>query len=203
MVKQIIAVDIDDVLADSTDALRRVVNERLGVSLQPEDYHIENEDHWGHYEAVWKKHGLEGWIKLSDIEPMMVVNQSHVLPHDGALRTLKALNERYELVIVTSRPPGWRAATERWLNEHFPGIFKQILFTRESESSEHTSKGQICAENRVSWLIDDNVEHAQSAVDEGIDILLFGDYGWHHKVPPHFHRCKNWAQVLEYFGARG
>ena len=52
MDKPIIAVDIDDVLADSTDALRRVINERLGVNLTPEDYLIK-EDYWDHYEEVW------------------------------------------------------------------------------------------------------------------------------------------------------
>ncbi len=201
MTKQIIAIDIDDVLSDSAEALRQVVNKRLGVNLTPEDYQIHG-DYWNHYETVWNRHGLSDRIKLSDIEPMMIVNQSHVLPHRGAFQTLKDLSKRYDLVIVTSRPPSWEPATEQWLNEHFPGIFKTLLFTRKSVGSEHVSKGQICADNSVSWLIDDNVEHAQSAVDRGIDIVLFGDYGWHHKVPSHFHRCKNWNEVLEYFNAQ-
>ena len=190
MAKKIIAIDIDDVLADSTDALRRVVNKRLDVNLSPEDYYLEG-DYWDQYSKIWKRHGLEGRISLSDIEPMMVVSQSHVLPHEGALKTLKALKKNYELVIVTSRWPSWRRASEDWLDEHFPGIFERILFTREVKDSVHTGKGEICAENGVSWLIDDNVYHAQSAVDNGIEVILFGDYGWHHKVPPHFVRCKN------------
>jgi 5'(3')-deoxyribonucleotidase len=203
MRKQIIAIDIDDVLADSTDALRRVVNERLGVNLKPEDYHIQNEDYWNHYVTVWKSHGLEGKITLDDLEPMMVASQSHVFPHNQALKTLQNLKKRYELIIVTSRPPSWRPATEKWLGEHFPNIFGRILFTRESKDSKHTSKGEICANNNVDWLIDDNVEHAQSAADMGIEVILFGDYGWHHKVPPHFQRCKTWRTVLEYFDAQG
>lgn len=202
MGKPIIAIDIDDVLADSTDALRRVVNERLGVNLTPEDYLIKG-DYWGHYEEVWRRNGLEGRISMGDIEPMMIMNQSHVLPHDGAKRALETLSHDYELIIVTSRPPSWRNASRRWLDDHFPGIFSTILFTRRLVDSEHVSKGRICADKGVSWLIDDNVEHAQSAVDEGLEIILFGDYGWHHKVPPHFHRCKDWQQVLEYFDARG
>lgn len=202
MSKPIIAIDIDDVLADSTEALRLVVNKRLGVNLSKEDYQTPG-DYWNHYNDVWKRHGLEGRISLDDIEPMMVVNQAHVSPHDGALQALIKLSTRHTLIIVTSRPPSWRAATERWLDEHFPDIFEKVLFTRESKDSEHVSKGQICAENNVSWLIDDNVDHAQSAADEEVGVILFGDYGWHHKVPPHFHRCKDWKQVLEYFDAKG
>lgn len=203
MAKKTIAIDIDDVLADSTEALRLVVNKRLGVNLSPEDYQIPG-DYWNHYEEVWAKHGLGDRINLDDLEPMMVVNQAHVSPNDGALRALTGLSQRYILIIVTSRPLAWRAATERWLDKYFPGVFNKVLFTENTNDPEqHISKGQICAENNASWLIDDNVDHAQSAVDEGIDIILFGDYGWHHKVPAHFHRCKNWMQVQEYFDAWG
>lgn len=201
MFKPIIAIDIDDVLANSTDALRRVVNKRLRVDLLPEHYKIPG-DYWNHYETVWQVHGLEDKISLADIEPMMVKNQNHVLPHNDAYRTLKKLSKQYELIIVTSRPPSWRSATERWLGDNFPGLFDKILFTRGDEDSGHKSKGLLCAEHKASWLIDDNVQHAQSALDEGIDVVLFGDYGWHHKVPKHIYRCKDWSEVLRYFNGK-
>jgi uncharacterized HAD superfamily protein len=120
------------------------------------------------------------------------------MPH-AALNTLKKLAGRYRLIVVTSRPPSWRKATERWLEEHYPGIFSQVFFTRQSDGVDHETKGDVCEQHGADWLIDDNVEHAMSAHEKGIEVILFGDYGWHHTVPPHFTRCKTWADVLEYF----
>jgi 5'(3')-deoxyribonucleotidase len=202
MAKSIIAVDVDDVLADSTDALRRVVNERLSTNLSPEDYRVKG-DYWQYYETVWQKNGLTDRISLDDLEPMMIENQSHVEPHESAIDVLQELSKGYHLIVVTSRPPSWRRATEKWLEVHFPGIFGQIFFTRQSDDVDHETKGELCKEYGAKWLIDDNVEHAQSAADQGIDVVLFGNYGWHHKAPTHFHRCKNWTEVLEFFDARG
>ena len=156
--KQTIAIDIDDVLADSTEALRIEVNDRLQINLSPEHYKVAG-DYNRYYANIWKQHGIEDRIKMADLE-----------------------------------------ATDFWVDQHFPDTFDQILFTEESDGK---TKGQICRKYGASWLIDDNVEHAQSAVDAGVEIILFGDYGWHHKAPPHFHRCRDWAQVLEYFDARG
>ena len=199
MSKGVVAVDIDDVLANSTEALRIVVNKHLKVNLLPEHYQIPG-DYWSHYEEVWKRHGLEKRISLSDIEPMMEVNQSHVYPYDGAFQTLKFLSKYYELIVITSRPPSWRLATEQWLDANFSGLFKEVLFTRNSKDSDHKSKGQLLVEHNASWLIDDNVEHALSARDKNIKVILFGNYGWHHKAPVNMMRCKDWSAVREYFG---
>jgi len=199
MDKPVIAVDIDDVLADSTEALRLEVNDRLKVELTAEHYKIPG-DYRRYYESIWKRHGLESRINMKDLDPRMAEDQSHIEPNQQAEEVLRRLSERYSLIVVTSRPATWRKATERWLERHFKDMFSQILFIEETEGE---TKGRLCREHDADWLIDDNVEHAQSAVDEGLEVILFGDYGWHHKVPAHFHRCKNWRQVLEYFNARG
>jgi hypothetical protein len=196
--KLTIGIDVDDVLAKSTDALRTVVNKKLKVNLLPEHYQIQD-DYWGYYEAVWRQNGLADKISLADIEPMMELNQSHVLPYENTALALKTLSKNYELVVITSRPPSWRAATDRWLEEHFGNLFSKVIFTRETNTSEHKSKGRICVDNKASYFIDDNVEHAKSAHQLGIKVILFGDYGWQHTVPKHFVRCKDWQEVLEYF----
>ena len=201
MKKKVIAIDVDHVLADSTEALRLVVNERLNVNLLPEHYKIPG-DYWNHYEEVWRRHGVDDQISLEDIEPMMEANQSHVLPHRGAEKVLQILSKQYSLIIVTSRPYSWRSATENWLANNFPRIFSKVLFTNDLKNSTPKSKGQLCAENDVSWLIDDNIEHAKSAIGHNINVVLFGDYGWHHKAPADITRCRDWAAVLEYFDGR-
>jgi len=196
--KPIIAVDIDDVLANSTEALRIEVNTRLGVDLQPEAYQIKG-DYYNYYETVWRLNELAERITMDELDPQMKADQSHVLPHKGAAETLKKLGEQFELIIVTGRSSTWKDATERWLQQHFPDTFTKVLFGEGYQGIQRKSKGELCREHKVTWLIDDNVEHAQSAHDLGVNVVLFGEYGWQYHAPADFIRCADWKAVQEYF----
>src|SRR5665213_476181 len=156
MKRKVIAVDIDDVLGNSTEALRLEVNRQLGVNLLPEHYLVPD-DYTGYYQRVWQRHGLAERMSLEQLEPFMQTNQSHVPANDKAFQTLKKLSQSYEFIVITSRPSSWRPATQQWLSDNFPGLFDKLLFTEEGERK---TKGQLCVEHSAACLIDDNVEHA-------------------------------------------
>jgi 5'(3')-deoxyribonucleotidase len=197
MKKQIIAVDIDDVLADSTEALRLEVNQRLGIGLQAEHYNIAA-PYWGYYEQVWKQHGAN--ITLDELDSQMEASQMHVAPARGAKSVLRHLHQQFAIIAVTSRAATWRPATEQWAEHHFGGIIDKIVFTDNSRGARQTSKGIICASEGAQWLIDDNYEHCASAEVCGVQPILFGEYGWNQQ-PSDFIRCKDWQSVKEYFDA--
>lgn len=192
--KRVIALDIDDVLSDSMEAVRLEVNERLGVDLQPEHYAIPG-DYWGYYESVWAQHHLA--IGFDDLDERSV--KLRYAPIIGARLALEKLAQRYKLVAITSRKEDWRHMTLEWLDEHFPGVIDSVTFAGNKEHSVIRTKGEVCAELGAEWLIDDNVEHCLTARDHEVTPVLFGDYGWQHKVPDSLVRCKDWAGVLEYF----
>lgn len=198
MSKPIIAIDIDDVLARGTESLRLEVNKRLGVDLQPEHYAIPGE-YWDYYERVWEANGLSGRITMEELNPQMVADQSHVPPFDEAREVLKKLSKKYRLVIVTARNLDWEPATQRWLDAHFPHTFDCVHFAGNYASTQ--TKGDLCRKLGAEWLIDDNVGHAETALEQGIKVVLFGDYGWQKDIEIHkdIVRCRNWAAVLEYF----
>ncbi len=202
MPREVIAIDIDDVLADSTEALRLEVNDKLKIDLSADHYKVPG-DYWNYYETIWKQHGLEGRISMENLDPKMAEDQSHIHPTLGSREALDKLSKDYDLIVVTGRSSDWEEATHDWLQDYFPGLFAKIIFGDGFEALQAKSKGQLCLENNASYLIDDNVEHALSAKEKGVEIILFGEYGWHHKAPPHFHRCRNWTQVLEFFDAKG
>ena len=202
MNRPIIAVDIDDVLANSTDSLRREVNKRLGVDLQPEHYRVPGE-YWAYYERVWQAHGLGGQITMDELDPQMKADQSHVFPHDNAYDVLQELSKRFKLVVVTSRNQLWEKATAVWLERHFPGVFSDLLFAGRHDVERPQTKGEMCREVGASWLIDDNIGHCQTALDAGVKVVLFGSYGWHLNVPDTMVRCSDWHAVKEYFNRQG
>lgn len=202
MKKPVIAVDIDDVLASSTDALRVVVNNQLGVTLSPEAYKIDA-DYWGYYETVWESNGLLNRISLDGLEAQMRQDQSHIAPMPDAFTILSQIQSNYDLIVVTARSSKWAEATDGWLQAHYPAMFSEVIFAEGLEGIQEKSKGDLCFEAGAHWLIDDNIEHALSALERGLQVIVFGEYGWHYKgMPDGVIACKDWSAVGEYFRAR-
>jgi 5'(3')-deoxyribonucleotidase len=202
MSRKVIAVDIDDVLADSTEALRLIVNERTGASLSRDDY-MSTGEYWDYYEQVWARHGLSDKFQYSDIEKELALDQSYVPLLPGAVSAVRELNKRYDIVLITSRNTSWEDATRRWCKDYIFDHDINLFFTGSRHDSDYKPKGQLCKQLGVSILIDDNPTHCRSAIEEGVEALLFGSYGWHYDIPEQAVRCKDWPTVLEYFNNAG
>lgn len=197
MTKKLITVDIDDVIASSTEAFRLVVNQHTGANLTSEDYRVPHTGYNDYYEHVWRSHGLN--VIYDEFSLPMRVDQSHIALVDGAKNALTKLSKQYDIAFITSRSISWQDATHVYINTKLKGLKADIHFTEQ----EGTSKGQVCQELGAEWHIDDNPDHCKAVLAAGIKAILFGDYGWHHKAPKNIHRCKDWAAVLEYFDGRG
>lgn len=199
MSKKTIAVDLDDVIAASTDALRLEVNRVAGVQLTPRHYQIEGE-YWGYYEQVWAENKIDHLVSFESLPSDMAVTQKHIKLIEGAKEALRKLKKQYHLVVVTSRKVEWVSATQQWLEDVLPGVFDGISFVHHEDNDART-KGDACIELGASWLIDDNVEHCFSAKNRGVRSLLFGDYGWNRRVPDQSYDLivKDWQAVLEFF----
>lgn len=204
MPRKIVALDIDDVIADSTEALRITVNKRYSVNLTPEDYLLHDDGgYWGYYERVWEAHGLHH-ANLDDLDEDMVIDQSHVPLLPGASFAIGELSKRFDIILVTARDPTWERATLEWITGHFGKVFTSVYFAgrTKNDNDKTVSKGELCKQLGASVLIDDNPAHCRSALDVGIDAILFGDYGWHTDVTLKIKTCKDWPSVLEYFNGR-
>jgi 5'(3')-deoxyribonucleotidase len=196
--KQTIAIDIDDVIANTTEALRVRVNERVGVNLQPEHYQVKGE-YWGYYTRVWHAHGLAEKVHYGDIVQEMSDDQSYVPLLPGAALAIDELAKKFNLILITARESSWEVATRQWIDAHLTGKFIELYFMANHHDATAKNKGQLCRELGASWLIDDNAEHCQAAINEGIQAVLFGNYGWQLLIPKAAVRCMDWPAVVEYF----
>lgn len=192
--KTTIAIDIDDVVADSTETLRHAVNRKHGVELTKEHYRIKGKNR-RYYEYVWETNGLGGKAAFDDFHVVMTADQSHVELVEGAEKAVGHLKERFHLVFITARPVEWDGATRRWFTKHFGGDI-ELHFSQGYFNERGKTKGELCKELGAKWLIDDVPENCQSAVQEGVNAILFGDYGWSEDVPGAL-RCHTWAEVEE------
>ena len=201
MNRPLIAVDIDDTLADSTELIRLHVNSRYDVAIPKEAYRTEGE-YWGYYELVWAEHGVEE-LTLEDFfddEMVSEIMQVPLLP--SALFAIKELYRTFDIVIITSRRPERGALTRKWIENMFEGMTIDVHFSEAHKDESKMTKGQICKTLGATYLIDDNVGHCESALKEGATPLLFGEYGWHGSVPEGITRCKDWPAVLDYFNGK-
>lgn len=201
MTKPIIALDIDDVIASSTEALREQVNRRYKQSLKIEDYTSLEADYWGYYERVWEAHGLQG-IKYNDLQSDMMIDQSHVPLLPGASFAIAQISSKYHIALVTARDRTWENATLDWLKLHFGDVFVGVHFAGNKYDGDIT-KGELCKDVGASLLIDDNIDHCKSALDAGLETILFGNYGWHKgRDKEGIVHCQDWPAVLEFLDGR-
>jgi 5'(3')-deoxyribonucleotidase len=199
MSKQVIAIDVDDVLAISVPAWVEYSNKRWGTHLTADDY-------------------TEDWAKMWQIDQEEVQKRA-VEMREGALlkafpkfveaeEILKKLATKYKLVVMTSRGEALRQDTLDWLKEHFGDIFTEVHHTGFYDG-QHTdpfnmTKAALCKSVGVDYLIDDHPKHCFSVAEAGMKSLLFGNYSWNREytaknVPDGVVRVYNWQEVEAYF----
>jgi 5'(3')-deoxyribonucleotidase len=198
---QTIAIDIDDVLAASTEAIRLSINSKLGINLQPEHYKVPGE-YWGYYEKIFEEHAIEDTGLVQDFHTAIVDDAVIINPIDDAVSSISKIIKKYRVIFITARETAMEKTTRRWFSTHFDSSNIELYFSNNRINAEFKTKGELCIELGASILIDDNPGHCQSAIDNGIDAILFGEYGWHTKVPKDVIRCKDWESVLRYLDGR-
>lgn len=197
--RKIIAVDVDDVLADENNAVIEFMNQHYGLGLSAKDYDVVN-PYWGFWERVWGVTDEDGAVMHKKFVESGVKRHLKVIP--GAIDAINRLRQDYDLVIITSRMDAVIELTHDWLERHFPKTFKSIEFVVVWSGGDHkASKADIARSLKAEYLIDDNADHCRAADEAGIQALLFGDYGWNREevLPDSATRVKNWEEVLEFF----
>ena len=156
MEKRDLGVDIDGVLANHHELIRKHIFDVTGV-----DCPYEKQNQW-HYERedITREQEQEAFRRFYD-----TVEQCDVIP--GARQAVAALGAYYNIYVITSRPVNMaggkmRKKTENWIAEHGLQV-RDIIFTEDK--SLYTED--------VDWLIEDTSHIAQKFYDAGGNVLLF------------------------------
>ena len=193
MKKPVVAVDIDEVLTPFLEAFIRFHNREYHTDLKVGDF---------------KSYIFGHTLKVPEPEAVKRVLQfykSHDFrsnrPFIDAPAALKQLGEHYRLIIITSRHPMSQEQTLAWLEDHFPQTFGAVHFSTHLYLDQPlVTKTDICKQEGVEVLIDDNFDFAREAAGAGIRVLLFGkDYSWNQDevLPAGVERVRDWDQVLK------
>lgn len=131
-----------------------------------------------------------------------------IQPIPEALYNLIELKNHFELHAVTARPHIVREHTIQWINTHYPGLFSEFHFGNlYAKEGVKKTKSQICNEIGASALVDDCAGYAADCAINGINVILFGDYGWNKNLEEYYNvehaniinqrimRAYNWIEV--------
>lgn len=192
MIKEAIAVDLDDVLAEHVEAFINFSNKKYGTRLKVQDYY----ERWA---ELWQIENDEAERRAAEFHTSE--NISRYRMKIDSLDALKILSKYYDLYIVTARRKWVIEDTIEWVNKHYPNLFKGIHFVPIWEPNNKVTKAEICKEIGANYLIDDSPQHCNIAATNGIKAIMFGGYPWNNdkNTVDGVTRCTNWEEVLKYF----
>ncbi len=194
--KPIIAIDIDDVIAANAPAFIEYSNKKFGTHLTADDY----SERW---EDIWKVERQEALIRAHEYH-----ESGHIATYgiiDGASDALKKLKKNFKLVVLTTRRQSINQLTKDWIQNFYPDIFDDFIFTGFYDNPDidgrTLTKAELAKNIGAEYLIDDQLKHILASAEIGIKVLLFGDYFWNksNDLPKNVTRVKNWEEVLKYF----
>lgn len=163
-----IAVDIDEVLVPHLIPLAKYHHRKLPENtkypyLFREVFHVSEEQSQNMIREFYESR------EFKELKPIR-----------GSQYALSKLKNNNTLYAVTGRQECVRETTQIWLNEHFPGVFHDLVLTN-SFTSREIPKSAVCLALNLNVIIDDNYQICKDCFANEIDVINFvGDpvYPW-------------------------
>lgn len=187
---RVIAIDLDDVIINSSPIVAAYYNKRYGTNVGLKDMYSENLKAWG---------VSDGNVSIARVEKFLATEEFlNIPPSHEAISTIMMLSKKYELHIVTGRSFLIESETRKHIEHYFPKIFKSVEFTN-LYTHKKRNKADVCMAIGAGLLIEDHLGHAVPVAEAGIDVLLFGDYPWNQTInlPRNMKRVLNWKEITE------
>lgn len=195
MKNKIIWVDLDEVLAESLDTILEFNDYKINWKI------VERKDIINY--SIYKIEGFNidlDYAKKWFYTPLFEdFNNLEIKKVNWSLEQLTRLkNLWYELAVITARRSDmfWEY-TIAWIEKHFPWFFTNIYFA-DHFSDEHKDKHDICKENQIEIMIEDDYFYAKGLAEAWIKTFLL-EKPWNNNQELYHEnivRIKSW-DVLE------
>ena len=194
MKKPLLAIDLDDTLANYISAFVAYAEHTWHVHVDPEKYSEDWEACFGATLSEWREMSkqiaddADWWYRTFEPVPM-------------AQQGLSRLSQHFSLVGVTARQMVASAATKDWLMNWFGDSVSDCYFLgaydQLNDKTKKMTKGQLCKTIGAAALIDDQPRHYEAAEEYGVVPVLFGSYGWNRDfgrdIQGKVYRMRDWS----------
>ncbi|PIN90734.1 hypothetical protein COU60_00115 [Candidatus Pacearchaeota archaeon CG10_big_fil_rev_8_21_14_0_10_34_76] len=185
-----IGVDLDDTVKDTLRCVNEFYEIETGIKIPLSKYTTYLwEDVWG----CTREEAIARWHRFVDSE-----NYDRTPPIEGARDSLCSLSLKNNLAIITSRPEINKQRTEEWVRRNIPGIEFEFFYTRGFEGGKR-AKGDICIENGINLIFEDDISNSLECAMKGIDVIMFDkpyNLGLEHGK---IQRVSSWAEALKIY----
>ena len=187
----LLGIDLDEIVADSLDAIIKFHNEKYKTNLKKDNF--VSYRFW----EIWGGTKEESVKKISEF--FKTDHLANIYPIAGSLGALADLKKSgHELFIITGRRNEIIKQTEEWIEKHFPNIFSGAHFANSYTLGGHErKKSDICKKLGVELIIEDDLLHATDCAKNGIKVFLF-DYPWNQgNLSPNIERVFSWSEIVD------
>lgn len=187
----IIAIDIDDTLADFSSAFVRYYNKTKGSDFSVDDF---TRPDWWNIMDISKEEILE---TVYDFYASPYFTE--VEPIANSIITVKKLAEKHSLICVSARAKNIKEETRRWIVKHYGDAIKNIFLTDlHLFNNGRKNKFDFCHEAGATLLIDDSPKFTEECTKNGIKTLLF-DQPWNRNIEngDYLERVKSWSDISD------
>ncbi len=188
---RIIGIDLDEVLAEFLEGMCVFHNERFGTALSKSDFFT--------YE-FWK---VWNCTKDEHIKRVHMFQETDLFRNlrvcEGAAGGINALkDDGFELFVITSRHKATERQTREWVQQNFPGAFKDVLFSNNFslDNSSSLRKSELCKLVGASVLLEDQLGYAEDCAEKNIQVILF-DKPWNKRDLDGVKRVFSWDEAAK------
>jgi len=164
-----LGIDLDEVLSDTLASFIQFHNLRYGTDYRESDF---------------VSYKFEDIMKLPSEDVVVRILQfysecnAEISPVAGAKGILEKLARDHELYVITARPDAIKTLTRIWLEDHYPGLFKEVIFAHNIYvGCARRKKLDFCQEHDIKMMIDDTLENIADCQLAGIQGVLY-DRPW-------------------------
>jgi len=185
----LIALDIDEVLADTVNEVVEHYNRNFGSNFRRDDFRTCN---------FWETWGGTREETVGILYDFMNERGDDILPKKGAVNGVRKLSEKHKLISITSRQNDFEEQTRRWLERNFDGLIKEVYFTNAyAKRGEAFKKSVFVREKGVELIVEDHFDYACDCVAVGAKVFLL-DCPWNQELPPvGVTRVYSWYDIVD------
>lgn len=184
-----IGVDIDEILSETVKAFLFFYNAEYGTTFifdEVIDY------------SFAKQFGITRDEERQAIQDFFGSKLALDIPTvPESIKCIKDLSQRHELYAISSRPPQLIELTKSWLDDNFPGCFREIILTNSHFDATKT-KSDVCRTLSLDMFIDDQIIYAEDCARVCAKVLLMNK-PWNQTniVIPNVLRVKSWQEIVQ------
>ncbi|MCH8945610.1 MAG: hypothetical protein IIA85_01690 [Nanoarchaeota archaeon] len=90
---------------------------------------------------------------------------------EGVRELILEISKNHQVIFITARHLMVKEKTRIFLEKHFPNLPLRIFHTGDYFEGNKT-KAEICEQQGVDFLIEDNEDYARSCADKGVKVFL-------------------------------